>query len=109
MDAAAITSTAPAVHQELIRALAERVRIHRHRDQQQRLRERAQFGAGRGLSARHDGPSANADLSVVSWLPHALPRSFGPADRDSPAGFARLGDLVTLRTPARPTRPGTVG
>ncbi len=126
MNAAAITSAAPAVHQELIRALAERVRVHRLQDQQQRrdqlrrLRGRqllARSGAGLSPLANHDEPGASADLSVEPWLPYALPGSFGPTDLASPAGLAGLAgpaalagpaglagldSPVALRTPARP-------
>ena len=38
MDAAAITSTAQAVHQELVRKLAEQARINRLADQLRRAR-----------------------------------------------------------------------
>ena len=38
MDAAAITSAAQAVHQELVRKLAEQARINRLRDQLRRAR-----------------------------------------------------------------------
>ena len=120
MNAAVITSAAPAVHQDLIRALPERARIHRLRDQQRRgdqlqylqgQRRGVRFGARRHPSASHDEPSASADLFVVPWLPHALPRSFGPVALASPAGLAGRGGPadrggqhgpVALRTPALP-------
>src|SRR5271157_6228779 len=115
MNAAAITSAAPAVHQELIRALAERARIHRLRDQQQRRRDQlqrlqrlrgqqqvARSGAGLSPLANHDEPGASADLSVEAWLPYALPGSFGPTDLAGPAGLAGLDSPVALCTPARP-------
>jgi len=41
MDATAITSTAQAVHQELVRKLAEQARINRLRDQLRRARSGA--------------------------------------------------------------------
>jgi hypothetical protein len=109
MDAVPITSTAPAVHRELIRALAERARIHRLRDRPVRGRDQPQgasFAAGQRLSASHDEPGARVHQSVVSRLPYVLPRSFGPIGLDSPPG---LDAAVTLCTPARPTRLGTVG
>ena len=54
MDASAITSTAQAVHQELVRKLAEQARINRLRDQ---LRQAA--GPG-GAAALHHPPAAPA-------------------------------------------------
>jgi hypothetical protein len=66
MNAAPITSAAPAVHQELIGTLAERTRIHRLRDQQQRRWDQpqpAQSGAERRPAASHDEPDAGTDLS----------------------------------------------
>ena len=121
MDAVAITSAAPAVHQELIRALAERARIHRLRDQQQRRRDqlpgqrqRAPFGAVRRPLTNHDEPIASAGLSVVPLLPDALPHSFGPTDLANPGGSvgpvglagpvgsAPPADLAAFHAPAWP-------
>src|SRR5271157_2803066 len=113
MNAAAITSAAPAVHQELIRALAERARIHRLRDKQQRRRDQlqrlqrlrgqqllARSGAGLSPLTNHDEPGASADLSVEPWLPCTLPGSFGPTELASPAGLAGPATPVALRTSA---------
>src|SRR5580693_4088866 len=76
MNAAAITSAAPAVHQELIRTLAERSRIHRRWDQprgrwdQPQRRwdqpQPARSGAGRRPAASHDALNAGTELSVAS-------------------------------------------
>src|SRR5271165_384114 len=110
MNAAAITSAVSAVHQELIRALTERARIHRLRDQQQRRRDQLQRLRGQQLLARsgaglspltnHDEPGASADLSVEPWLPCTLPGSFGPTELASPAGLAGPATPVALRTSA---------
>jgi hypothetical protein len=89
MNAAAITSAAPAVHQELISTLAERSRIHRRWDQprgrwdQPQRRwdqpQPARYGAGRRPAASHDAPNGGTELSVASLLPHTQSRSFGHA------------------------------
>jgi hypothetical protein len=105
MNAAAITSTASAVHQELIRALAERARIHRLRDQRKCLRgqpQRARFGTGGNLSASHEDPGARANPPIVLCLPDALSSSFGPIGLDSPTDHAGPAGLAALRTPTGP-------
>ncbi len=82
MNAAPITSAAPAVHQELIGTLAEPTRVRRLRDQQQRRWDQpqpARSGAERRPAASHDEPDASTDLSVASLLPHTQSRSFGHA------------------------------
>ena len=104
MNAAPITSAAPAVHQELIGTLAERTRIRRLRDQQQRRWDQpqpARSGAERRPAASHDEPDASTDLSVASLLPHTQSRSFGHAGLDGPPGpsYSGVADLG----PAPPT------
>ena len=89
MNAAVITSVAPAVHQEPIGTLAERTRIRRLRDQRQRHWDQpppARSGAERRPAASHDEPDASTDLSVASLLPHTQSRSFGHAGLDGPPG-----------------------
>jgi hypothetical protein len=90
MDAAAITSVAPAVHQQPIGTLAERTRIRRLRDQRPRHWDQpqpARSGAERRRAASHDEPDASTDLSVASLLPHPQSRSFGHAGLAGLAGL----------------------
>ena len=116
MNAAPITSAAPAVHQELIGTLAERTRIRRLRDQQQRRWDQpqpARSGAERRPAASHDEPDASTDLSVASLLPHTQSRSFGHAGLDGPPGPSYSGAADLGQAPpteaSGPARPGAAG
>jgi len=111
MDAAAITSAAQAVHQELVRKLAEQARINRLADQLRRARsEVAAFApGGSGIAScwsawpgvafpppvrpgavrpldGHTGPLIHAQPDAATWpSPHPF-FSLGPAATGGPAG-----------------------
>ena len=110
MDADAITSAAQAVHQELVRKLAEQARTQRLRDQLRRPRpgtappRRGITPAGGILAAGLLDDSGG--LAALSWLlPHASPRSFIPSDPARALGPGRItgpGEPRGLRPPAAP-------
>ena len=77
-----------AVHQELVRKLAEQARINRLRDQLRRAR-----------------PDAGSWLAPAASLPFAVRYSGGPAIPGAPAGLTSPGDAVTLSPPAPPAPP----
>src|SRR6266478_2127874 len=70
MDAAAITSTARAVHQELVRKLAEQARINRLRDQLRRARS--------GAAAPSPSEPGIAAGPSPAWSGAAAPSPTGP-------------------------------
>jgi hypothetical protein len=61
MDTTAITSAAQAVHQELVRKLAEQARINRLRDQLRRARPGAAGPHGTPLTTCRGGRPLGAD------------------------------------------------
>jgi hypothetical protein len=80
MDAAAITSAAQAVHQELVRKLAEQARINRFRDQLRRARPEV-------ASPEPDG-SAIASC-WPAWPGVAFPSPVRPGAVSAPGGHAQ--------------------
>ena len=113
MNAAAITSAAPAVQHELTRALARRARAHRLR-----LGSSASGKPWACGISRRAPPSAPGDAfrsATMNWPPtprsqsctgcQCLPHSFGPYGLDRPAASGPL----TPRTATRLAGPGTVG
>jgi hypothetical protein len=117
MDAAAITSAAQAVHQELVRKLAEQARINRLRDQLRRARPGGPVawpGTAVRAPGRHADPRVHAQPDAASWLsPYSFFFSPGPAATGGPArpgldatagvpGLTGPGGAAALRPPAAP-------
>jgi hypothetical protein len=131
MDADAITSAAQAVHQELVRKLAEQARTQRLRDQLRRPRPGMEASrrdvspvgggltggwlnasgslAGSGALAGNGVLAGSSGLAAGSWLlPHAASRSFVSSDPASgpglggPGGITGPGEPQGLRPPAAP-------
>jgi hypothetical protein len=114
MDAAAITSAAQAVHQELVRKLAEQARINRLRDQLRRARPSGPV-AWPGVAVRapgsHADPRVHAQPDAGSWLsPCSFFFSPGPAATGGPGldatagvpGLTGPGGAAVLRPPGAP-------
>jgi hypothetical protein len=123
MDAAAITSTARAVHQELVRKLAEQARTNRLRDQLRRTRSGAAASspstpgiavgpspAWPGTSAGRANPHAHVQPDAWSWLSPATSRSFSFSPV-APGSFgpAEPGGLAGLPGPVGPGLDGAAG
>lgn len=129
MDASAITSAAQAVHQELVRRLAEQARINRLRDQLRRARpgtvapspsrpgapvgstawpgiafpSPARSGAAIGSPGGHADPHVHAQPDAGSWLsprsPYFGPAATGGPGRDATAGLTGPGGAAALHHP----------
>src|SRR6266516_4806384 len=92
MDASAITSAAQAVHQELVRKLADQARINRLADQLRRARPGLAFpspvrsGAAMRTPGSHTNSHLHAQPDAGSWLSPTAPGpfSFGPAATGGP-------------------------
>src|SRR5580693_8759611 len=80
MDAAAITSAAQAVHQELVRRLAEQARINRLADQLRRTRPE--------VAAPAPGGSVIASC-WPAWPSDAFPSPVRPGAVSAPGGHAQ--------------------
>ena len=91
MDSPAITSATQAVHQELVRKLAEQTRINRLRDQSRRADRRARTQ-----------PDAGSWLAPAASRPFAAGFSGGPPVPGGPTGLTGPGGAVTLNPPAPP-------
>src|SRR6266581_8034024 len=105
MDAVAITSAAQAVHQELVRKLAEQARINRLRDQLRRARPGGPVawpGAAVRVPGSHADPRVHAQPDAGSWLsPCSFFFSPGPAATSSspPDRRPRAARPVPVLTP----------
>ena len=119
MDAAAITSAAQAVHQELVRKLAEQARINRLRDQLRRARSEVAATApgGSGIAScwpAWPGAAFPSPVRPGTGHPpggHAGPRVHGQPDAGSwpsPYSFFSLAPAAT-GGPASPGLDGTAG
>lgn len=117
MDASAITSAAQAVHQELVRKLAEQARINRLADQLRRARPGTAAPApGRsGTSGIPGGSSAWPGIAFPSPIPsgaairtpggHTDPHLNAPPDAGSwlsPGAPGSFCGVAALRPPAAP-------
>ena len=131
MDAAAITSAAQAVHQELVRKLAEQARINRLRDQLRRARSEVAVPApgGSGITScwpawpdaafpspvrpgtgrppgGHTGPRVHGQPDAGSWpSPYSFFFSLAPAATGGPASPGLDGTGGAPGVPA----PGVTG
>ena len=113
MDAAAITSAAQAVHQELVRRLAEQARINRLADQLRRARPEVAAPAPGGsviASCWPAWPDVAFPLPVRPGVVSAPGGHAGPRVRarpwPSPRSFSPLGPAAT-GGPAGPGPDGT--